>query len=94
MIPFSKRLRVRFGWARQGNSAVLHGAETLGFATGGILCRAGHCTEGEENIDFLESNNPTVRAGGKLFGGTPSTSIKDAHDGEPIHRLKRNMEQV
>ena len=31
-----------------------------GYAAVGYSAAVGHCTESEENIDFLKSNNPTV----------------------------------
>ena len=52
---------------RDNPSAVGHCRDALRLDTVGILCGYTHCTHGEENIDSLKSNSPTVRLRRNLF---------------------------
>ena len=68
------------GWALLGYSVVGHCRDTLQLGAAGMFCgysavgqgysaveHARRDTEGAENIDFLKSNNPTMRVGNKSW---------------------------
>ena len=48
-----------------GTAVMLHGSSAVR-----------HCTKGEENIYFLESNNPTVRAGNNHGISNPNFRVR------------------
>ena len=49
------------GWALQGYSAVGQGLDTLWLGTPRFSTAEIFCTDSEENIDFVKSNNPLVK---------------------------------